>query len=307
MALITPALLTALNTGLKKSYQDAYAEMRVNAVFERVSTTVPSGTTSTTYGWLGDFPALQEWVGDRVIKDMKAAGYEILNKLFEATVGVKRTDIEDDQYGHYAPLVASMGQEAAQHPDKMIAALIAAGDAATCYDGQYFFDIDHPVYPNHDGTGVAASVSNYDDGGGSPGPAWYLLDTRKALRPFIFQERTRPEFTVLTDPKGNDQVFMKDQYLYGIRYRCNAGFGFWQMAYCSKGTLDAAGFAAARLAMRKFTADGGRPLGINPNIIMVSPDNEAAARALFETMLIGGGNSNPHYKAVEIIVNPWLP
>lgn len=79
------------------------------------------------------------------------------------------------------------------------------------------------------------------------------------------------------------------------------------MAYCSKAALSAANYEAAKLAMRKFNADGGRPLGIRPNVIVVNSDNEAAARALFETMMIGGGNSNPNYKDVEIIVNPWLP
>lgn len=306
MSIITAAVLAALNTALKKNYEDAYKAMRAESVFERISTTVPSSTASNTYGWLGDFPALREWVGDRVLKDMKASGYQITNKLYEGSVGVPRVAIEDDQVGVYAPLAASMGQEAAQHPDRLIAQLLAAGPASLCFDGQNFFDVDHPVYPNVDGTGVAATVSNYNSGGGAPGPAWYLLDTRKPLRPIIFQERTKPEFETKTNPATSDKVFTADLYQYGVRYRCNAGFAFWQMAYCSKAALTAANFAAARLAMRKFTADGGRPLGINPSVILVSPDNEAAARALFEAMLIDGGNSNPNYKAVEVIVSPWL-
>jgi phage major head subunit gpT-like protein len=307
MALITPAILSALNTGLKKNFKDGYDAMKAEAVWTRIATLVPSSTASNTYAWLKDFPALREWVGDRIIKDMASAGYQVANKLYEATVGVKRTDIEDDQFGHYAPIVRTMGEEAAQHPDRLIAALLGAGTASLCFDGQNFFDTDHPVYANHDGTGAVTTVSNYNSGGGAPGPAWYLLDTRKAIRPFLFQERTKPEFDSLTDPSATDSVFMKDQYLHGIRYRCNAGYAFWQMAYCSKAALSAANYEAAKLAMRKFNADGGRPLGIRPNVIVVNSDNEAAARALFETMMIGGGNSNPNYKDVEIIVNPWLP
>ncbi|PJN95281.1 head protein [Amaricoccus sp. HAR-UPW-R2A-40] len=306
MAIITPALLTALNTALRKEYSDAYAAARAESVFQRVATVVPSTSASNTYEWLGDFPELREWVGDRVARDMKAQGYQIANRLFEATVSVQRVAIEDDSHGVYGPLSARMGQSAAQHPDKLIATLMAAGAATLCYDGQNFFDVDHPVYPNVDGTGVAETVSNYNSGGGAPGPAWYLLDTRSPLRPFIFQERTKPEFEMKTNPGTSDRVFIADAYQYGVRYRCNAGLGFWQMAYCSRAALTAANFAAARLAMRKFAADGGRPLGINPNLIVVSADNEAAAKSLFEAQLVGGGDSNPNFKAVEVVVSPWL-
>ncbi|MEX6732518.1 Mu-like prophage major head subunit gpT family protein [Pseudomonas aeruginosa] len=46
---------------------------------------IPSTTASNTYGWLGQFPKLREWIGQRVIKDMAAQGYQITNKLFEST------------------------------------------------------------------------------------------------------------------------------------------------------------------------------------------------------------------------------
>jgi len=302
MAILTAGLLTAMNTAYKKSFQDAYTAMKAEGFFDKVATLVPSSTSSNTFGWLGDFPALKEWVGDRVLKDMQAEGYTITNKLYESTVGVPRTSIEDDAYGIYGPLMATMGTEAGQHPDRMISALMAAGLASACYDGQYFFDTDHPVFPEVDGTGVAATASNFTAGAS---PAWYLLDTKKPLKPFIFQERTKPEFQAKTDPNTSDNVFTKDRYEYGIRYRCNAGFGFWQMAHCSQQDLTAANFEAARLAMRKLTADGGRPLGIVPDTIVVNADNEAAADKIFNARTINGGEDNPNFGKAKVIVDPW--
>jgi len=64
------------------------------------------------------------------------------------------------------------------------------------------------------------------------------------LKPLIFQERTTPELEALTSTQ-DEAVFMRDEYRYGIRYRCNAGLGFWQMAYKSQATLDTANFNAA--------------------------------------------------------------
>lgn len=303
MAIITPALLQSLKVGFSKAFQDALTGTPTD--WQKVATRVPSSTASNTYGWLNQFPTLREWVGDRVVKDMAAQAYQVQNKLYEGTVGVARTDIEDDTVGVYTPLFAEMGRAAAAHPDSLVFGLLAAGESSACYDGQNFFDTDHPVYPNVDGTGTATLVSNYDDGGASPGPAWYLLDTSRALKPIIFQERTRPELEAMTSSQ-DEAVFTSDTYRYGVRYRCNAGFGFWQMAYKSKAALTPENFNSALRAMMEIKADGGRPMGIRPTMLVVPPALRAEAMALIEAQLTGGGNSNPNYKAVEVIVSPWL-
>lgn len=303
MAIITAAILAALNTGVKKNFQDGYAAMRAGSFWDQVATLVPSTTASNTYGWLADFPALREWVGERVVKDMKEHGYAITNRLFEATVGVQRTQIEDDQFGHYSPIAKSMGQETAQHPDRLVQAVITAGGAAQCYDGQYFFDTDHPVYANVDGTGAVTTVSNTTAGAGE---AWYLLDCSKVLKPFIFQERTKPELEMKFDPSVSDTVFKSDRYEWGIRYRCNAGYGFWQMARKSQEVLNAAGFEAGRTAMRQLKGDGGRPLGIVPNILLVPPGLESAADAIVNVRTLAGGGDNPNFGKAKVIVMDWV-
>lgn len=300
MAIITPALLSGLRTGFSKAFQDALTNTPTD--WEKVATRVPSSSASNTYAWLGQSPALREWVGDRVLKDMAAQAYQVQNKLYEGTVAVKRTDIEDDNVGVYTPLFAEMGRAAKAHADQLVFGLLAAGETTTCYDGQNFFDTDHPVYPNVDGTGTATLVSNLQAG---TGPAWYLLDTSRALKPLIFQERATPELEAMTSTQ-DEGVFMRDEYRYGIRYRCNAGFGFWQLAYKSKAALDAANFNAAVAAMMQIKADGGRPLGVKPTTLVVPPSLRAAALSLIEAQLTTGGVSNPNYKAVEVIVSPWL-
>lgn len=301
MAIITPQLITALRTGYSKAFQDALSQTPTD--WQKVATRVPSSNTSNTYGWLGQFPKLREWIGDRVIKDMSAQGYQITNKLFEATVAVKRTDIEDDNVGIYTPLFAEMGRAAAAHPDELVFGLLAAGESSLCYDGQNFFDTDHPVYPNVDGTGTATTVSNFV--AGTAGQPWYLLDCSRSLKPLIFQERSRPELESLTSTQ-DEGVFMRDEYRFGVRYRCNAGVGFWQMAFKSTDTLDASSFNEAVAMMMSIKADGGRPLGIRPTHLVVPPALRAAALEIVEAQLINGGNSNPNYKAVKVIVSPWV-
>ena len=300
MAIVTPALITSLRTGFSKAFQDALTATPTD--WAKVATRVPSSSASNTYGWLNQFPTLREWVGDRVLKNMAAQAYQIQNKLYEGTVAVKRTDIEDDNVGVYTPLFSEMGRAAAAHPDQLVFSLLAAGETTLCYDGQNFFDTDHPVYPNVDGTGTATNVSNLQAG---PGPGWYLLDCSRALKPLIFQERTPPELEAKTSTQ-DEGVFMRDEYHYGIRYRCSAGLGFWQLAYKSKATLDAANFNAAMAAMMSIKADGGRPMGVKPTHLVVPPSLRAAAIEIVKNERLANGASNPNFGVVDLIVSPWL-
>lgn len=302
MAVITPDLIGVLNTTYSNLFQQSLGATPTH--WAQIATLIPSSTASNTYGWLGQFPKMREWIGARQAKDMEAKAYTIVNKLFEDTVQIKRTDIEDDNLGIYAPMLQEMARAAKTISDELVFSLLAAGHTTACYDDKMFFAADHPVYPNVDGTGTAANVSNFT-AGADANPAWYLLDTSRALKPLIFQERTQPELTVITDT-NNSTVFDKDVYPYGTRYRCNAGFGFWQMAYKSKAALDTDGFDAAFAAMQSIHGNGGRPLGITPTTLVVPPALRAAANKVIKSQLIDGGDSNPNYNAVEVIVSPWL-
>jgi phage major head subunit gpT-like protein len=62
----------------------------------------------------------------------------------------------------------------ARHPDELVFGLLKDGFTAECFDGQPFFDPDHPI-ELHEGTTV--SVSNMQDGAGR---AWFLSRTRRA-------------------------------------------------------------------------------------------------------------------------------
>jgi len=64
--------------------------------------------------------------------------------------------------------------------------------------------------------------------------AWFLLDTSKPVRPFIYQERKKPVFVQQTDPQA-DNVFMRKKFLFGAEARAAGGYGFWQLAYGSTG------------------------------------------------------------------------
>jgi len=298
--IITPALLTQLFVTFSAAFKEGFAQ--APSYWQRVAMLAPSNSKSTTYGWLGQFPQFREWVGDRVLKDLAAHGYSLTNKDFESTVKVKRTEIEDDAVGVFGPIFTEMGRASGVFPDELTFAALLAGFATACYDGQYFFDTDHPVYPNVDGTGTAASVSNFGGGAGTP---WFLLDTSRAIKPLILQERKKPVFTAMTKP-DDEAVFMTNEYRYGVDCRYAAGYGLWQLAYGSKQTFNAANFEAAWDAMRAFKADGGRPMGLKPNVLVYPTSLRSAVEAVILKQNLASGESNTNYKRVELLEVEWL-
>ncbi len=64
--------------------------------------------------------------------------------------------------------------------------------------------------------------------------AWFLLDTTKPIKPFLYQERKAPVFVQQTDPQS-DNVFMSKKFRFGAEARAAGGYGFWQLAYGSTG------------------------------------------------------------------------
>lgn len=296
MAVITSSTLLNLRTALSQAFQASLEA--TPTVWQSIASLVPSTTASNTYGWLGYFPDVREWIGERQLKDMKQQAYAVTNKLFEATVGVPRTDVEDDNLGTYKLLASAQGQAAKRYPDKLTFDALKNGASSLCYDGQNFFDTNHPRYANVDGTGTASVVSNVTAGSGE---SWYLLDTSRVLKPIIFQERIKPELQALMDI-NDEKVFMSDLYRFGIRARGAAGYGFWQMAHKSNATLDGAAFAAARVSMEMMRGDGGVLMGITPTLLVVPPTLRSQAEELIEADKKANGATNTNYKAVELLV-----
>jgi phage major head subunit gpT-like protein len=295
---VNHATLSNLKQAFNAAFKGGFGS--VPSMHEKIATVVSSTTGEEVYGWLGMNTKMREWVGERVHQNLKTHGYTIKNKTFESTVAVPREAIEDDNYGLYSPLMAQMGKDANLHPDELLFALIQLGISTVCYDGQYFFDTDHPVGLS----GAEASVSNYTSAGGNN--PWYLLDTSNVIKPFIVQKR-RPYNFVAKTSLTDDNVFDKNEFVFGVDGRLNVGFGLWQQAYCSKATLDAAGYGAARVAMMNFKADNGKPLGIMPNLLLVGPSNEAAALNVVQAERLANGADNIYRNTAKVVTCPWLP
>jgi phage major head subunit gpT-like protein len=135
--------LKTIFIGLKKTFQNAFDQTPND--WQQIAMVVPSTTKEENYAWLSRFPKMREWIGEKVVKALEAFNYTIRNKDWEATIEVDRNDIEDDTMLGYAQQAQGAGQSAAELPADIIGRLMSLGFTSLCYDGQYFFDTDHPV------------------------------------------------------------------------------------------------------------------------------------------------------------------
>ncbi len=295
--LIDRANLETTFKGFKAVYDAAFKA--APSEIDKIAMRVGSETSEEEYGWLGQFPSLREWIGDRIVHELTSDGFKIKNRKFESTVKVKRDDLSDDRFGIYKPLFDEMGRVTKQHPDRLAFELLTQGFATPCFDRQFFFDADHPQ--ESETTGATVTASNVQAGGGEP---WFLLDLSRGIKPVIFQEREKYRFQKV-DADTDHNVFMRDEYLYGIRARVNVGFGLWQLAFASKADLTAANLRAAFTAMTNFRGDRGQLLGIRPTHLVVGNGNYFVARDILESEQIDG-TSNTNRRLVDLIATPFL-
>lgn len=290
--------LNTLRAGFQTRFQSGLG--MASSLAAQVSTEVPSTTAKETYGWIGKIPNVREWIGERVVQNISTSDYAIANKDWELTIGVGRNDIQDDNLGIYGPLFQEMGQSTGSHKDRLVFDLLKAGFTTNCFDGQFFFDTDHPVL---DKDGVMTTYANTDGGAGAP---WFLMSTKgRALKPIIYQKRQDWQF-VARDNLSDENVFNKKEFQFGSDARAAVGYGFPQMCWGSKQAISAANYATARAVISGMKGDYGRPLGLIPDLFVTGPAGESAARKLLNSEYAAGGESNEWKGTAELLVVPWL-
>lgn len=154
------------STLLLRPVQTAFFEALANplkpAQWSRVSTVVPSTTAVETYGWLGQTPKMREWRGERYLKDMKAfAAYTVTNRLWESTIAIERSAVEDDNHGQIMLRVQELADEYNRFLDELVFGMLVNSNATS-------FSIGDDTFSTLAFDGYAlAHASSHDLGGGA--------------------------------------------------------------------------------------------------------------------------------------------
>ena len=140
-----PALKRAfqeVNTTTLKAFDAA------PSLWRQFVTEVPSRSRSSLFAWLANQATVREWKGPRIAHDMATRTWEVMARKWELTFKFTRDQIEDDLegLGEQAVMQAhDLGKKFAKHEDLLVAQTLVKGLTGNCWDGQYFFDTDHPI------------------------------------------------------------------------------------------------------------------------------------------------------------------
>lgn len=127
--------------------------------FDGLYAVEPSTQKTDTRARFGAAPMPEQWVGDREGKPLNEYTQTTTNIPYESTVTFGKETIEylGENAGEVGRAMANQAMKARMHKAKLASALLEAGFAATCDDGQYFFDTDHAY------TGAAYTTSQDND------------------------------------------------------------------------------------------------------------------------------------------------
>lgn len=132
------ALFRTFQTKFTEAQKAAQTRQTPNdLITEDIAISFIGSGSATQHSWLNQLKGIHEWVNQRTINALDIGKLTVVNRDFENTVTVSRNEIEDDQYGVYAPLIGMMGADAEGLWKKLaMEALVGNGDWA---DGNKFF------------------------------------------------------------------------------------------------------------------------------------------------------------------------
>jgi len=109
-----------------------------------VSNLFNSDQASEEYPFLGQVPRMREWIGGRNAKGLRGNTLTIRNKHYEATMEIALSDLRRDKTPQIQARISEFAEEGDAHWGTLVSDLIIAAPSAVCFDGEYYFDTDHP-------------------------------------------------------------------------------------------------------------------------------------------------------------------
>jgi len=320
--MINAEILEILWKQLSSKFSEGFGAGDTTTV-DAFTTTMPLGTRTMRFDWLGDFHEFRKWVGPRIFKQLETKTYEATYDDYELSHRVLRRDIRDGIISPYMMQAFTGGEGARLLKPRLAAEALDIGNTVPCYDGQNFFDTEHPIGEDGD----ESLVSNYFDAGGPQvDHPWYVADLSRSLKPIIVLEREAPQFVSyqnLSDPS----VFFNKEFLFGAQASMGTAYGLWQQIVRSEGDVTVQKLLDIRTAMADFRGDfkneAGRrkKMGWDPTHIIFGSSNRDKILTILDSPMLSGSytsdvmnpgatdtaKQNPAYKMLIPLYVSWLP
>lgn len=143
--------LNQLNTVFRTAFNESFKNFENLA--RKYSTVIPiKGAAIKLFG-MKPFAKMREWVGPRQRKNLEAYSFTVEPKIFEDTVEVPKTAVEDDSYGQFSNIFKELGTGPAELDNESWASVLMGDYSELGYDGKKLLANDHQmgdvVYDNY--------------------------------------------------------------------------------------------------------------------------------------------------------------
>jgi phage major head subunit gpT-like protein len=157
--IINGAVLDSLRVGFQTTFQNAFST--VDPVWDPFVQRMTTTNDVESFTWMEGVPEVTQWVDDAQFRTFSAQAWQVGHKKWQAGIVVSREDVVDDKLGQILPRINDLANQVRKHPGKLVYNKINTGDVTVCFDGEYFFDDDHPGGQSNIMTGplTAANVN----------------------------------------------------------------------------------------------------------------------------------------------------
>lgn len=121
----------------RKDFNTAFKQ-KADETYKQIATVINTKSHTVDYAWLGDVPAMKEWITNRQLATLKDYIYTIAKKDFESSISVMRDDFIFDNLGIVKPKINQLAGTVVKHYNSLVMSLITTN--AQCFDGKKFFD-----------------------------------------------------------------------------------------------------------------------------------------------------------------------
>jgi len=149
--------LAAANAEYRALFQEIFGE-QIPGIASEIATMQSITGSSLTVTNSMSHPRMRQWLGDKVVKSLRSLTQDIPLVAWEATVGLKRVEVDYDKSGTVtSALSAFLNQQVSALDDLVIAKLLAN---PTGYDGVSLISNSHP-YSNSTGDNLTTDALSF--------------------------------------------------------------------------------------------------------------------------------------------------
>lgn len=151
--IISPQVTQDLQAQFQMDFAQAFGNGSVDR-WQNRAYRANSTAYRTVHHWLAAQPEMRKWVGARVLNNLISRAFELKNEDWEYTFGVDVNDIFYDNLGAYEDRGRIAGDVASRWYEKIVTDAMVNGTTNLAWDGQTFYNANHPVNFDDAGAGV---------------------------------------------------------------------------------------------------------------------------------------------------------